>query len=93
MARSYTFTATNVAKAAIVIQGPCTRVTIREDPSVVGWPTQGYQLYAPTTSNLPVTYNPGEWIDLPVEARWVPGQTIGYIQTLVGSTTMAQRED
>ena len=93
MASTYTFPASNVAKAAIVVQGPCTQISIREDASVANWPTQNIQLFRPLSSSPAVTFLPGEWIILPVESRFMPGQTIGYIQTASGATTMAQKED
>ena len=75
---------------AITVLGMCRKVYLREN----GGPTVDFNIRAPVKTDGPVQYAMGE--EAIIEARdnpFQPGEIVGYIETLSGSASFAQREE
>lgn len=98
-----TFTVNSIGDPEpIITASACSLVTIREDPSVSGWPTVGYKVRAPLATDSPVSKEMGEDTIFTFEGglqfksktgKWAKGVIIGYVETNSGSTTFSQVEE
>ena len=100
------FTVNNLGDPEPVIaQSYCRRITIGEDPSVDSWPTTDYEVtdnqpgspFARRAAGTSFVFI-GGWArpsgNLNVLEQLIePGQVIGYVQTITGSTTFYQVEE
>lgn len=95
MAKTSTFTASaSPTKTPITIVAWTNRVEIQEDPSVTGWPTTDFLIYAPTASDTAVRYAAGAtYVREAKSGPFYSGQIIGYISGVSGSSTFAQVEE
>ena len=75
----------------VVAVTDCKRITVGEDPSVVGWPTTDYQVYKPDYNSTPRQIPIGQTYTFEGPRYWA-GQTVGYIKAVTGSTTFYQDE-
>lgn len=79
---------------AVVAHIPTKSIKVREDNSVVGWPTTDFLILKPSATSGANRYplgfqyeftNGGQLFDI--------GDIAGYIQTVSGTTTFAQDEE
>jgi len=92
--KTKTITVSNLTPTAIVAETETVEVTVGEDPSVVGWPTQDFKVMKPGSSDTPR--------QIPIGSTYIfrrdktnlyrIGETVGYVQATTGSTTFFQDE-
>ena len=94
MAKTFTFSVSaSPAKTAITVQGWTNLLELQEDPSVAGYPTTDFLVYRPSATDLPVRYTAGTTFPISTQTGpFYPGQILGYISGVGGSTTFAQVE-
>lgn len=86
---------TATTPTAIVAGSSTTRVRIMENRGVVGWPTTDLLIYKPLISNAPVRIPLGSsyYFDTgPSKNYFSAGDIIGYVQSVLGTTTVDQDE-
>lgn len=97
MSYTTTFQVNAIADPESVIANTyCRSIRIREDPSVPGYPTVGFKVRAPAITSAPIQLVAGESFSFTRsdrEAIFAPGDVVGYVETLVGSTTFSQDEE
>lgn len=97
------FPVTSAAPQPIVAQTICKEVEVGEDQSVPGFPTVDYVIRMPTAVDDPLTLLKGQrFLFTPTGSPlgkntlhygyYVPGDIIGYIETVSGSSDFAQDE-
>lgn len=63
-------------------------ITIREDPSVSGWPTTDFLVSIPTSGQQQIRFRAGQSKSFGgLGTRYNAGQTVAYVQTVTGTTT------
>jgi len=84
---------------AIIAQTSCREILVYESRAVASWPTVGLARQMPDTSGAPEVFEPGQQIVFrpfqwfhPVGELFSPGQVVGYVSTLTGTTTGIQVE-
>lgn len=90
--RFSTFTTDSInPPEAIVANTLCRRVTIQEN----GDSTQDYQVRMLSASSNPIKRQAGLPFTFSGDAghRYLPGETVGWVETLAGSITMLQIEE
>lgn len=96
MAKTFTSSmSASPTKTPVTAQTWTRQIEVTEDPSVAGYPTTDYLVYAPTSSDLPVRMLAGTTFVFRQEAASAPyslGQIVGYISGVSNSTTMSQVE-
>ena len=87
------FTVTNSGpREAVVAATFCNKITIREDPSVANWPTTDFQV-SNTPTGSQVAQRPSGTEFQFKQKLYSPGQVVGYVETITGSTTFQQIEE
>jgi hypothetical protein len=91
-----TMTVNNVGDPEPVIAHiECRSITVKEDPSVSGWPTVDYKVTGAVAGSTPIQCPAGT--EYTFEATYMqcfaPGEIVGYVETVSGSTTFQQREN
>jgi hypothetical protein len=77
---------------AIVVSIPTNVVNVREDNSVVGWPTTDFYIMKPLSTSQPNRYPMGYAYQFLNPNGYKIGDVAGYIQTVTGTTTFSQDE-
>lgn len=92
--KTKTVTVSNLVPTAIVTETETVEVTVGEDPSVVGWPTQDFKVLKPDGSALPRQIPIGGTYTFRRDKTnlYRIGETVGYVQATTGSTTFFQDE-
>ena len=95
-----TFTVNSIGEPEpVTAHTECQRITIKEDPSVSGWPTTDYLITGSVPGSTPIRCPAGsEYIfEASSGANLIQpfkvGTIVGYIETVTGSTTFQQKED
>jgi hypothetical protein len=87
-----TFTVGSATPVGVVAVGFSKRIIVGEDSSVSGWPTTDF-LVRKSLSTDPARQVPiGSNYVFDRERAWRPGDTVGYVQTVTGTTTFFQDE-
>lgn len=92
MAKTKQLTVSSVTPTAVVATNFCHTIAVGEDPSVVGWPTTDFAVLKPSTTDQERTIPIGNAYHFERRGNWSPGQTVGYIRSLSGTTTFFQDE-
>jgi hypothetical protein len=91
------FTVNAISKTPVTALSVCRRIVVQEDPSVTGWPTSAYFVYAPTNADSAKQRDAGQeqFFEKPHGQFFVVGEIAGYIELVVGggSTSFNQFED
>jgi hypothetical protein len=95
--RTTTFTVNNVSDPEPIIVGSfCREVRIQEDPGIGStWPTTDYNVYGTGDVSTAVRKIAGTTFTItrvPLQGCFAPGEIVGYIETVAGSTTFLQIE-
>ena len=81
------------ARSAITAFGPATEIVIQEDPSVANWPTTDFLVSKPGSADTQRRVQAGgQYVFRKIMGIYQAGDTIGYVQTVAGSTTFNQDE-
>jgi hypothetical protein len=81
-------TVNNLAATAIVASTYCKKIAVSEDQSVNNWPTVAYNVMRPTPSDDPRRIGKGQIYTFErIRGIYVPGDIVGYIQAVAGSST------
>ncbi len=90
--KTFNFSLDNDGFDAVVVQGPvCRKVVVYENARAS---TTDILVRAPTDSDLSVRKVEGEKVEFVAYKSFLPGETVGYLQTAeVGAITVAQEED
>jgi hypothetical protein len=73
----------------ITVQSYCMKVVIYEDAQAG---TTDYILHVPAMASSGVTKPAGSKAEISRGERYVPGDIVGYVETVSGSVTFAQEE-
>ncbi len=68
----------------------CCRITVGEDGTVSGAPTTNYNVYKPDYNSTPRQVFIGQTYTF--QGIFVPGQIVGYIKSITGTTTFFKDE-
>ena len=94
--KTSTFTVNNIGSPeAVVATCACRTVTIGEDPSVTGWPTTDFLITGNESGSGAIQRPAGtQWTfeDPLLRRGFKPGDIVGYVETVTGSTTFIQVE-
>ena len=92
--KTKTITVSNIAPTAVIAETETRDITVGEDPSVVGWPTQDFKVIKPEGTDLPRQIPIGGTYTFRRDRTNVYriGEIAGYIQATTGSTTFFQDE-
>jgi len=95
--RTTTFTVNNVGDPEPIICGSfCREIRLQEDPSIgVSWPTTDYKVYGTGEISTAIQKLAGTTFTItrvPMQGCFSPGEIVGYIETVTGSTTFLQIE-
>lgn len=94
MAYTSQITVNSIAATAITANSFCTEIRVVENAGVAGFPTTDYYVYKPTTGQTPTRIGAGiGYVFRSKRSFFKLGQTVGYVQTVSGSTTFDQDED
>ena len=90
--KTFNFSLDNVGFDAVVVQGPvCRKVIVYENERAA---TTDILVRAPTDSDSSIRKVAGEKIEFKAYKSFLPGATVGYLQTVEsGAITVAQEED
>ncbi len=81
-------TVSSAAPSAVVATVFTVRVRVGEDLSVAGWPTTDYDVRKPGTGDDPRRVPAGGTYEFVRDGRpFYPGEIVGYLQTVSGTTT------
>ena len=90
------FTVNNVGNPEPVICTlGCRTITIGEDPGVAGWPTTDFKVKGSAPGSVAIQRPAGtsyQFQRISGQAAFSPGETVGYVETVTGSTTFFQAE-
>ena len=93
LGKTRTVTVNSVAATAIAAAVYSSELTVNEDPSVANWPTTDYLVSKPTSADAQRRIPAGQAYTFRRNAGvFVPGEVVGYVQTVSGSTTFAVDE-
>ena len=94
--KTSTFTVNNVLDPEpVIVTSMCRSVTIGEDPGVAGWPNSDYRVKGTAADSALTTQPAGTRFTFERrtgQPAYSPGQIIGYVETVTGSTTFLQVE-
>ncbi len=83
----------------IVATTRCRSITIREDKSVVGYPTTDFLLKLPDDTSDAIQFSAGEAVTIPARSNYlsgdllfVPTMVVGRIKAVDAASTFAQLE-
>jgi len=80
-----------VAEQDIVAGSYTKRLTIAEDPSVVGWPTTDYLIKKPDSSSTAIRRATGT--SFTFEGNYHPGQVLGRLALIAAATDTTFQQD
>lgn len=86
--------ALNTVPQNIVVWSVCSTLLIKEDESVASWPTTGFIIKKPAITGDANFISPGKSYSFvaALGSNWIPGQILGQIYLVSGSTTAIQDE-
>lgn len=92
--KTKTITVSNLTPTAIIAETETVEITVGEDPSVVGWPTQDFKVIKPESTNLPRQIPIGGTYTFKRDKTnlYRIGETVGYVQAVTTATTFFQDE-
>ena len=94
MAATSQFSVTNSAATAVTTVSFCRNVRVTENRGVVGWPTSDFLIYKPDGNATPVRIQAGSQYTFNAPPSFFkPGQIVGYVKMVTGTTTFDQDED
>ena len=96
MAATQQITVASGAPSAIVAQSVCRSINLAENRGVAGWPTTDFLILKPLSTSVAARKPAGAEYTFECTqpgSFFKVGQTIGYIQTVAGTTTFDQDED
>lgn len=94
MAATSQISVTNGAATAVTAVSYCRNIRITENRGVVGWPTADFLIYKPTDAATPVRIQAGaQYTFNAPPSFYKPGDIVGYVKMVSGSTTFDQDED
>lgn len=94
MAYTQQITVNNIAATAVIAQSNCRQITVRENIAVAGWPTTDFLVLKPTAVVTGIRIAAGaSYTFTKLQGLFAAGDTVGYLQTIAGSTTFDQDED
>jgi hypothetical protein len=93
MGATSTLAVNNLVPTAITATVITKRIIIREDPSVVNWPTTDYLVSKPLAASPQIRIVMGEKYQFSNENYYQPGEIAGYLLTVAGATTFQQDEE
>jgi hypothetical protein len=93
MAKTLLITVNDVGDPEQVIaQTVCREIVIGEDRSVVGYPTTDYKVRMAESTSDPVQVQAGVLYAFTNPRYFQPGEVVGYVETVTGSTSFFQDE-
>lgn len=96
MANTQQITVGSGAASAIVAQSVCKAIRVMENRGVAGWPTTDYLVKKPAATSTGVRIPAGASYTFQCNqpsSFFQVGQTVGFLQTVSGTTTFDQDED
>lgn len=91
--KTKTFTVTDAAAVPVTAVTYTTAITIQEDPSVVGWPTQNFSIRKPFSTDTPIQRPIGGAYGFSKGGAYAPGEIAGYVQLTTVSTSTTFQQD
>jgi len=79
----------------VIAHTECTEIIVKEDPSVSGWPTVDYNVLGSVSGSTRIRCAAGTEHRFPAswQQAFKPGDIVGYVETVTGSTTFQQKEN
>jgi hypothetical protein len=94
MAKTWQISVTSGSPTAISVKSTtCKIVRVMENRGVVGWPNTDLLIMKPTSADTPVRIPPGSYPFQKSQGPYQAGEVAGYVQTVVGTTTLDVDED
>jgi hypothetical protein len=94
--KTSTFTVNNIGSPeAVVCTVACRLITIGEDPRVPDWPTTDFRITGKDPGSVGIQRPSGTTFTFERTSRqsaFAPGEIVGYVETVTGSTIFLKSE-
>ena len=87
-----TFSVGNTNYVAIKANTACRNITVGEDRSAAGWPTADFSVKKPSTGSAARQISAGGTYSFMAQSSFQPGDIVGYVKLVSGSSTFFQDE-